>query len=84
MSYTTAVGIVSFHLVPDGTSSQHSRIPFVFRFFSRSLVVDFFVSVTRYSNSGFFLESVSPKTMSIPLGPFQILSKIRGDIRSSR
>jgi hypothetical protein len=25
-----------------------------------------------------------PKPLSIPLGPFQIFSKIRGDIRSSR
>jgi hypothetical protein len=34
--------------------------------------------------SGFFHESVSPKLLIIPLGPFQIFSKIRGDIRSSR
>jgi hypothetical protein len=34
--------------------------------------------------SGFFYESVSPKPLSIPLGPFRIFSKIRGDIRSSR
>jgi hypothetical protein len=34
--------------------------------------------------SGFFHESVSPKPLSIPLGPFQIFLKIRGDIRSSR
>ncbi len=33
---------------------------------------------------GFFHESVSPKPLSIPLGPFQIFSKIRGEIRSSR
>ncbi len=32
----------------------------------------------------FFHESVSPKPLSIPLGPFQILSKICGDIRSIR
>ncbi len=32
----------------------------------------------------FFYESVSPKPLSIPLGPFQIFSKICGDIRSSR
>jgi hypothetical protein len=32
----------------------------------------------------FFHESVSPKSLSIPKGPFQIFSKIRGDIRSSR
>ncbi len=30
----------------------------------------------------FFHESVSPKPLIIPLGPFQIFSKIRGDIRS--
>jgi hypothetical protein len=30
----------------------------------------------------FFYESVSPKPLSIPLGPFRIFSKIRGDIRS--
>ncbi len=31
-----------------------------------------------------FYESVSPRPLSIPLGPFRIFSKIRGDIRSSR
>ncbi len=41
-------------------------------------------SVTRFSSSGFFHESVSPKPLRIPLGPFQIFSKIRGDFRSSR
>jgi hypothetical protein len=38
----------------------------------------------RFSTSGFFRESVSPKPLSIPLGSFRIFSKIRGDIRSSR
>ncbi len=38
----------------------------------------------RFSTSGFFHESVSPKPMSIQLGPFRIFLKIRGDIRSSR
>jgi hypothetical protein len=33
-------------------------------------------SVTRFLTSGFFHESVSPKPLSIPLGPFQIFSKI--------
>ncbi len=32
----------------------------------------------------FFHESVSPKPLSIPIEPFRIFSKIRGDIRSSR
>jgi hypothetical protein len=32
----------------------------------------------------FFLESVSPNPLIIPLGPFRIFSKIRGYIRSSR
>ncbi len=32
----------------------------------------------------FFHESVSPKPLIISLGPFRILSKIRGDIRSSK
>jgi hypothetical protein len=41
-------------------------------------------SVTRFFASGFFHESVSPKPLSIPLGPFRIFSKIRGIIRSSR
>ncbi len=31
-----------------------------------------------------FHESVSPKPLSIPLGPFRFFSKIRGDIGSSR
>jgi hypothetical protein len=39
------------------------------------------VSVARFFASGFFHESVSPKNLIIPLGPF---SQIRGDIRSSR
>jgi hypothetical protein len=34
--------------------------------------------------SGFFYESVSPQPQSIPFGPFQIFTKIRGDICSSR
>ncbi len=41
-------------------------------------------SVRRFSTSSFFLESVSPKPLSMPLGASQIFSKIRGDIRSSR
>jgi hypothetical protein len=32
----------------------------------------------------FFHESVSPKPVSVPLGPFRIFLKIRGDIRKSR
>jgi hypothetical protein len=32
----------------------------------------------------FFHESVSPPAQGIPLGPFQIFSKIRGDICKSR
>ncbi len=36
---------------------------------------------TRFSSSGFFHESVSPRPISIPMGPFWIFSKIRGDIR---
>jgi hypothetical protein len=32
----------------------------------------------------FFYESVSPQPQSIPLGPFRIFSKIRGDICKSR
>ncbi len=41
-------------------------------------------SVTRFFASGFFLETVSPKPLIIPLDPFRIFSKIGGDIRSSR
>jgi hypothetical protein len=41
-------------------------------------------SVTRFSTSSFFHESVSPKPLSILLGPFQIFSKIRRNICSSR
>jgi hypothetical protein len=40
-------------------------------------------SVTGFFASGFFHESVSPKSLIIPLEPFRIFSKIRGDIRSS-
>jgi hypothetical protein len=41
-------------------------------------------SVMRFSSSGFFHESVSPKPLSIPLQPFQIFLKFGGEIRSSR
>ncbi len=40
-------------------------------------------SVMRYFASGFFHESVSPKPLSKPLGPFRIFSKIPGDIPRS-
>ncbi len=38
----------------------------------------------RFFVSRFFHESVSSQPQSIPLGPFQIFSKIRRDIRKSR
>jgi hypothetical protein len=41
-------------------------------------------SVMRFFASGFFDESVSPQPQSIPLEPFRIYSKIRGDICKSR
>ncbi len=41
-------------------------------------------NATRFLTSGFFHESVSPKPLSIPKGPFRIFSKIHGDFRSSR
>ncbi len=41
-------------------------------------------SATRFSTSGFFHESVSPKPVSFPLGPLRIFSKIRGYIRRSQ
>jgi hypothetical protein len=41
-------------------------------------------SVTRFSTSGFFMNQFPNQPQSIPLGPFQIFSKIRGDIRSLR
>jgi hypothetical protein len=37
-----------------------------------------------YFRFWFFHQSVSPQPQSIPLGPFRIFSKIRGDIRKSR
>jgi hypothetical protein len=40
-------------------------------------------SARRFSTSGFFHETVSSEPLSIPLGPFQIVWKIRGDIRGS-
>jgi hypothetical protein len=39
---------------------------------------------TRFSTSGFFYESVSPKPLSILIGPFRIVLEIHGDIRSLR
>jgi hypothetical protein len=41
-------------------------------------------SVMRFFASGFFHQSVSPQPQSIPIGPFRIFSKIRGDICISR
>jgi hypothetical protein len=41
-------------------------------------------SVKRFFASDFFHESVSPKPLIIPLGPFRIFSKILGYIGSSR
>jgi hypothetical protein len=41
-------------------------------------------SATRFFAPGFFHESVSPQPQSIPFRPFQIFSKIHGDIRESR
>jgi hypothetical protein len=41
-------------------------------------------SVTRFFAFGFFHESVSPKPLIMPIGPFQIFLKIRGDLCSSR
>ncbi len=38
-------------------------------------------SDTRFSNFKLFHVSVSPGPLSIPLGPFLIFMKIRGDIR---
>jgi hypothetical protein len=38
----------------------------------------------RFFASGFFHESVPPQPQSIPLRPFHIFVKIRGDIRNSR
>jgi hypothetical protein len=38
----------------------------------------------RFFASAFFLNQFPPKPLIIPLGPFRIYSKIRGDIRSSR
>jgi hypothetical protein len=49
-----------------------------------SLLPSSWVSVTRFFASVFFHESVSPQPQSIPLTPFQILLKIRGDICKSR
>ncbi len=39
-------------------------------------------SDTRFSSLGFFHESVSPRPLSILLGPLRIFTKIRGDIRN--
>ncbi len=51
---------------------------------SRHVLDPYRDSVTRFSTSVFFHESVSPKHLSIPLGLLRIFSKICGDIYSSR
>ncbi len=43
-----------------------------------------FVKVPQDFRLQVFYESVSPKPLSVPLGPFRIFSKISGDICSSR
>ena len=53
-----------------------------------SVVLGFFKQLKgqchEFFASGFFHESVSPQHQSIPLGPFQILLKVRRDICKSR
>jgi hypothetical protein len=44
----------------------------------------FLINLKGFSTSDFFHESVSPKPLHIPFGPFQIFSKIRGDIYGSK
>jgi hypothetical protein len=41
-------------------------------------------SATRFSTSGLFHESVSPKPLRIPLGPFKFFPKIHGDIHTDQ
>ncbi len=45
------------------------------------LEVSEWISDTTFSTSGFIHDTVSPTPPSIPLEPFWIFSKIRGDIR---
>ncbi len=54
------------------------------RFFSGSNAYKFKGTVSRDFLLLVFYESISPQPQSIPLGPFRIVSKIRGDIRKSR
>ncbi len=59
-------------------SLQHDRVLWKYRYvFKGTVSRDFLLLV-------FFYKSVSPQPQSIPLGPFRIFSKIRGDIRKSR
>ncbi len=52
------------------------------KFWLRSKLDDFKGSLTReFRLQVFFHKSVSPGPLSIPLGPFRIFSKIRGDNR---
>jgi hypothetical protein len=53
--------------------------------FGRTYLLGFFKgTVPRDFRLKVFYESVSSKPLIIPLGPFQIFSKIHGDIRSTR
>jgi hypothetical protein len=54
--------------------SGTSLVPLAQSWFKGTVSRDFLLLV-------FFHESVSPQPQSIPLGPFRIFSKIRGDIR---
>jgi hypothetical protein len=58
------------------------------QYIGRRLVRKFWYSLKGQCHEMFdfrlFNESVSPKPLSIPIGPFQIFVKVRGDICSSR
>jgi hypothetical protein len=56
------------------TSAADPSLDLIFLFFKRE-------SDTRFSHSGFFHKSMSLRPLSIPIGPFQIFSEIRRDIR---
>ncbi len=63
--------------------SMNNYTPFVIRGNDKNNIIKGTVSRDFFA-SGSFYESVFPQPQSIPVRPFRIFSKIRGDIRSSR
>jgi hypothetical protein len=77
---------IFFSLFQNLKLNKHNESKYTYSGQRHSSVAEFidFYGKVKASLKGHCLESVSPKPLTIPVGPFRIFSKIRGDIRSSR